>query len=84
MGSMSEAEDRAVEQIWVSTVEGAEITGFNQQYLQKLALKISRLPEDERVIRIRRRGGRNELWLPDLYNYIETSGRGPTLERAKE
>jgi hypothetical protein len=81
---MSEAENRAVEQIWVSTGEGAAITGYDRQYLQKLAHKISRLPEDERVIRIRKREGRHELWLPDIFNYIEKYGRGPQSEPPDE
>jgi hypothetical protein len=66
-----------VEQIWVSTSEGAEITGYNADYLQQLARKISRQPEDERAIKVRSRSKRYELWLPDLVNYIKNLGYGP-------
>jgi len=68
-----------VEEIWVNTTEGAEITGYNQQYLMRLAQKVSQQPEEEREIKIRRRRG-YELWLPDLVAYIERA-RGPYTKR---
>jgi len=67
----------ADQQIWVTTPEGKELTGYNRQYLEKLAYKNFRLPEDERLIKIRKRSGRYELWLPDLLRYIEEIGYGP-------
>ena len=73
--------ERMVAEKWVNTGEGAEITGYDQQYLQKLALKNARLPEDQRVIRVNNRAGRHELWLPDLIKYIEKYGRGPQREK---
>jgi hypothetical protein len=48
------------QQIWVTTREGAEVTGYNHQY-----------------IKLRKRSGRYELWLPDLLTYIEEIGYGP-------
>jgi len=65
------------QQIWVTTREGAEATGYNKQYLEKLAKKNWQLPEDERDIKIRNRSRRYELWLPDLLTYIEEIGYGP-------
>jgi hypothetical protein len=65
------------QQIWVTTREGAEATGYNSQYLEKLAKKNWRMPEDERLIKIRNRSRRYELWLPDLLTYIEEIGYGP-------
>ena len=65
------------QQIWVMTEEGAQLTGYNSRYLEKLANKISKSPEDERPIKIRKRGGRHELWLPDLLFYIDEVGYGP-------
>lgn len=65
------------QQIWVTTPEGKELTGYNRQYLEKLANKNFRLPEDERFIKIRKRSGRYELWLPDLLRYIKETGNGP-------
>ena len=66
------------QEIWVMTVEGAELTGYNREYLEKLATKNWRLPEDERIIKLRKRAGRfYELWLPDLLRYIEEIGNGP-------
>jgi hypothetical protein len=65
------------QQIWVTTREGAEVTGYNKQYLEKLAKKNWRLPENERDIKIRNRSRRYELWLPDLLIYIEEIGYGP-------
>jgi len=69
--------EHMTEEIWVNTSEGAEITGYDQQYLTRLALKNSRLPEDERLIRVHNRAGRHEIWLPDLLKYIEEHGHGP-------
>jgi AAA+ ATPase superfamily predicted ATPase len=65
------------QEIWVITSEGAEITGYSQEYLEQLARKNRRLPEDERVIKLRKRAGRYDLWLPDLLRYIEEIGNGP-------
>jgi hypothetical protein len=70
-------DQQAAEQIWVTTKEGAEITGYNQDYLMILARKISRQPEHERLIQIRNRSNRYEFWLPDLYKYAAEHGNGP-------
>jgi hypothetical protein len=67
--------------IWVTTREGAELTGYNRQYLEKLAKKNWRVPEDERLIKIRNRSRRYELWLPDLLRYIEEIGYGPHQDK---
>ncbi|MEO8607193.1 MAG: hypothetical protein ABI690_04895 [Chloroflexota bacterium] len=69
--------EQMIAEKWVNTGEAAEITGYDQQYLQKLALKNARLPEDERVIRVNSRAGRHEMWLPDLLKYIAERGHGP-------
>jgi hypothetical protein len=65
------------QQIWVITPEGAELTGYSREYLEKLSRKQLRLSEDERLIKIRKRANRYELWLPDLLHYLEEIGRGP-------
>ena len=65
------------QEIWVMTEESAELTGYNKQYLQKMAKKIFSLPEDERLIKIRMRSRRYEFWLPDLLHYIDEIGYGP-------
>ena len=69
------------QEIWVMTTEGAEVTGYNRYYLEKLANKNSKLPEDEREIKVRKRSGRYELWLPDLLLYIEEIGYGPHQDK---
>jgi len=69
------------QQIWVITGEGSELTGYNSRYLGQLAQKNSLLPEDERYIKVRKRGGRYELWLPDLLRYIEEIGYGPHQDK---
>ena len=71
------ADEVKVEAIWVSTTEGSEMTGYNPDYLQQLARRISRQPESERPIKVRSRSRRYELWLPDLVNYINNLGYGP-------
>ena len=65
------------QEIWVMMSEGAEITGYNTRYLGQLAKKNLELPEDERELKVRKRGGRLEVWLPDLVRYIEEIGYGP-------
>ena len=67
--------------VWVVIGEAAEITGYNFNYLQKLARKMWLEAEDERLIQLRKRAGRYELWLPDLLNYVEEWGRGPQPSR---
>ena len=66
-----------VEEIWVNTNEGAEYSGYHRDYVQKLARDNWNLPEDERVIRVRRRIDRYDLWLPDLIQYMNEIGKGP-------
>ena len=65
------------QQIWVFTSEGADLTKYSREYLEKLAYKNIRLPEDERLIKTRKRAGRYELWLPDLLRYKDEIGNGP-------
>mgnify|MGYP000704596318 CR=1 FL=1 len=74
---MSDAEQEKIEEIWVNTAEGAEITGYDQQYLRQVALKMSRLAVEERLIQVRNRAGRHEMWLPDLMKYMKEHGYGP-------
>ena len=66
------------QEIWVMTREGAELTGYSSEYVEKLAHKNLKLPEDERQIKVRKRSGYfYELWLPDLLRYIKETGYGP-------
>ncbi len=67
--------------IWVMTEEGAEITGYSRNYLQKLAKQIFSQPEHERLIKIRMRSRRYEFWLPDLMHYIAEIGYGPHQDK---
>ena len=69
------------QEIWVMASEGAELTGYSTRYLGQLAKKYSLLPEDERDIKVRKRGGRHELWLPDLLRYIDEIGYGPHQDK---
>ena len=69
------------QETWVMTTEGAEVTGYNRQYLEQLARKYFQLPEDERPIKVRMRARRYELWLPDLLRYIEEIGNGPHQDK---
>ena len=69
------------QEIWVMTTEGAELTGYNREYLEQLARKNLRLSEDERLIMIRMRSNRYELWLPDLLRYINEIGYGPHQDK---
>ena len=78
-------QENIVEQIWVNTAEAAEITGYNRQYVMKLAQKIFRQPEAEREVKIQRRPGYGyEFWLPDLIFYVEHLGHGPHARPSKK
>jgi len=70
------------QEIWVTTYEGEELTGYNRQYLKKLANKNAQLPDDERLIKVRLRSNRfYEIWLPDLLRYIQEIGYGPHQDK---
>jgi hypothetical protein len=69
------------QEIWVMTTEGAELTGYSREYLEQLSRKNWRLPEDERVIKVRMRSNRYELWMPDLLRYINEIGYGPHQDK---
>ncbi len=69
------------QEIWVMTSEGSAITGYNALYLQKMARKNLALPEDERQFKVRMRGNRYEIWLPDLLRYIKEIGNGPHQDK---
>ena len=69
------------QEVWVTTREGAEATGYNIDYLEQVARKNFRLPEHEREIKIRKRSNRYELWLPDILRYIKEIGYGPHQDK---
>jgi hypothetical protein len=78
------SEQLLTEETWVNTTEGAEITGYNADYLQQIARKMWQLAEDKRAIKVRNRSRRYELWLPDLIAYIEATRHGPQPKRTKK
>lgn len=71
---MNRDEANSVPQIWVMTVEAAEMTGYSMGYMTKLAQKLVKQPEHERKIKIRKLANRYLLWLPDLMEYIKERG----------
>ncbi len=60
-----------VEEIWVNVEEGAERTGYNIDYVRRLARNNLRLPEAERALRVRRDTHAYAIWLPDLISYFQ-------------
>ena len=75
--------EQLIEEIWVSTSEGAEITGYFQTYVQKLARDNWALPEDEREIKVRKRSRGYDIWLPDLLVYMEKGSNGPQVSQKR-
>jgi hypothetical protein len=73
---MTEAEIKQLEEIWVDLYEAAERTGYSIDGMRKVAQRMSRQPENEREIKMRKRTSRWEMWLPDLLTYIERPFRG--------
>ena len=76
---MSEMELEKIEpkEIWVDIHEATELTGYHLESMRKVVHRISRQPEEERDIKMRKRSSRWELWLPDLIVYLRKPGRGP-------
>src|SRR5262249_53587835 len=60
-----------VEEIWINVEQGAERTGYHLDHVRRLARESLRMPENERLIKVRREGHAYEIWLPDLINYVE-------------
>jgi hypothetical protein len=83
MDSIFVTDQRIAEETWVTTSEAAQITGYNRQYVIRLAWKMAQQPQAEREIKIRRRNG-HELWLPDLITYLNSPRRGPQPKRTKK
>jgi hypothetical protein len=67
----------SVEKIWVNAHEAAQATGYNPQYITRLAMKMQKKPESEREIQLKKRSNRYEMWLPDLIAYHLKIGFGP-------
>lgn len=64
------------------TREGAQLTGYSPEYMEQLARKNFKLPEDDRLINVRKRSGFfYELWLPDVLRYIDEIGHGPQQDK---
>ena len=63
-------------EIWVDLYEGAEITGYSVVGLRKVVRRMIELPEAEREVKVRKRTGRWELWLPNLLAYVNQPNRG--------
>jgi len=75
--------EQSADEIWVSTTEAAEITGYFHTHVRKLARDNWKLPENRRVLRIRRRSNRYDIWLPDLIKYMRQNGNGPQVHIRK-
>jgi hypothetical protein len=80
---MSDAEMDKVEEIWVNVTEAAEITGYHRDHIRGLARNNSRLPEAERIIKVRKRSNGYDIWLPDLLKYQLEYGKGPQVQVRK-
>ena len=80
---MSDAELEKTEskEIWVDIYEAAEMAGYNYHSMRRLVQKVANQPEAEREIRLRKRTSRWELWLPDMFAYLDKPGRGPQPKR---
>ncbi len=70
--------------MWVSVTEGAEITGYSRDHMQRLARDNWKLPEEQRVLKLRRMPNGYIIWLPTLLDYIEHHGHGPQGARKIE
>lgn len=69
---------------WVNVTEAAKITGFHRDHMRKLVTRLWKIPEEEREVKMIRRSGGYELWLPDLLEYIKKTTRGPQGKRKSQ
>lgn len=76
-------EEQATQEIWVNTTEAAEITGYNNEHVRLIARENWKMAEEERLIRVRRRSNRYDIWLPDLVQYMHERGYGPYGKRSE-
>ena len=76
---MSDMELNKIEskEIWVDLYEAAELTGYSIVGLRGVIQRMKQLAEEEREIKVRKRTGRWELWLPDILIYVDRPNRGP-------
>jgi hypothetical protein len=74
------ASDIDFDNTWVTISEATEMTGYNRSYVQRLARNNWNLPEDQRLIRVRKPDMGYLVWLPDLINYMVEHGNGPHLK----
>jgi hypothetical protein len=81
---MSDMEHGKVDEIWVDLYEAAELTGYSIDGMRKVAQRISREPEDQREIKMRKRTSRWEMWLPDVFAYVERPSRGAHPKRKQD
>jgi len=65
------------QEIWVMTTEAAELTGYSLGYLELMARNNLKLPEDQRLFKVRMRAKRYEIWLPDLLRYAKDTVDNP-------
>lgn len=73
--------EKTSEETWVTTTEGAEITGYHRVTVSKLLSKNLEQPEEEREIRLRKRSNGWEIWLPDLIAYSKNPRTKPYGKR---
>lgn len=69
------------EETWVTTTEGAAITGYHRVTVSKLLSKMLEQPEETREIRLRKRSNGWEMWLPDLIAYSKNPRYKPYGKR---
>ena len=81
--SDAEAEKLNVEEIWVNVSEGAELTGYHPDHVRELARNNWKLPEEQRLIKVRKRSNGYDIWLPDLFKYKSDHGKGPQVHIRK-
>jgi hypothetical protein len=74
---MVDPELARVDEIWVNVTEATQLTGYSRIHMLRLATQNWRLPENERLFRLRKRSNGYEIWLPDLMDYIANHGHGP-------
>jgi hypothetical protein len=66
-----ELDEMTAEEIWVTTIEAAQFLGYHTEHIRRIVNKITKLQEDSREVKVRRRSFGYEIWLPDLLDYLK-------------
>ena len=64
-----------VDRKWLTIIELAERTGYNERYLQRLCQSVVESPQESQRFRVDDTPNGYLIWLPSFLAYMEETGR---------